>query len=109
MPRKPYPSDLTDTQWRYLQRLIPRPARTGRPRADEREVFLEDFPHEITREVSATGTAHPSFDTDDLNSLQKAKIIAVMAEEKGNKARAARRLGISRRSLYRALERFEIS
>jgi transposase len=59
MPRKPYQSDLTDPQWRYLQRLVPRPARTGRPRADEREVVngilyvlhtgcrWEDMPHDI--------------------------------------------------------------
>jgi len=38
MPRKPYVSDLTDAQWQYLTRLVPRPARTGRPRADDREV-----------------------------------------------------------------------
>ena len=59
MPRKPYQSDLTDAQWHYLQRLVPRPAWTGRPRADEREVLngilyvlhtgcrWEDMPHDI--------------------------------------------------------------
>ncbi len=59
MPRKPYSSDLTDSQWHYLQRRIPCPARTGRPRADEREVLngilyvlhtgcrWEDLPHDI--------------------------------------------------------------
>lgn len=59
MARKPYPSDLTDGQWHYLQRLIPRPARTGWPRADDREVVngilyvlhtgcrWEDLPHDI--------------------------------------------------------------
>ena len=59
MPRKPYQSDLTAAQWHYLRRLIPRPAWTGRPRADEREVLngilyvlhtgcrWEDLPHDI--------------------------------------------------------------
>ena len=59
MPRKPYQSDLTESQWHYLQRLLPRRARTGRPRADEREVVngilyvlptgcrWEDMPHDI--------------------------------------------------------------
>jgi transcriptional regulator with GAF, ATPase, and Fis domain len=78
--------------------------------ADEREVYLEDFPHEVVR---GERDSHPDgmslAETDDLTSLQRAKIIEVMTEENGNKARAARRLGISRRSLYRALERFEIS
>lgn len=59
MARKPYQSDLPEGQGHYLQRLIPRPARTGRPRADEREVLngiwyvlhtgcrWEDRPHDI--------------------------------------------------------------
>ena len=36
-PRR-YPTDLTDAQWALLQPLMPGPARTGRPRADLREV-----------------------------------------------------------------------
>jgi transposase len=59
MPRKPYRSDVTDAQWEQLQRLVPKPARTGRPREDEREVFngilyvlstgcrWDDMPHDI--------------------------------------------------------------
>src|ERR1700750_3014738 len=59
MARKPYRSDVTDAQWDYSKRRLPRPARTGRPRADEREVLngilyilhtgcrWEDMPHDI--------------------------------------------------------------
>ena len=59
MPRKPYRSDLTDAQWERIKRMVPKPARTGRPREDEREVFngilyvlhtgcrWEDLPHDI--------------------------------------------------------------
>jgi transposase len=59
MPRKPYRSDLTDSQWVYLKRRLPCPARLGRPRADEREGLngilyvlhtgcrWEDLPHDI--------------------------------------------------------------
>ena len=59
MPRKPYRSDVTDAQWDLIKRLVPRPARTGRPREDEREVLngilyvlhtgcrWEDLPHDI--------------------------------------------------------------
>src|SRR2546428_10045278 len=59
MPRKPYRSDVTDAQWDRLKRLVPTPARTGRPREDEREALngilsvlhtgcrWEDLPHDI--------------------------------------------------------------
>ena len=39
MPRRPYPSDLSDAQWRVLEPLIPPPKPGGRPRSvDIREV-----------------------------------------------------------------------
>lgn len=39
MPRQPYPSDLTATQWRRLEPLLPAAKPGGRPRsADLREV-----------------------------------------------------------------------
>src|SRR2546426_12322597 len=59
MPRKPYRSDVTDAQWDRIKRLVPTPARTGRPREDEQEVLngilyvlhtgcrWEDLPHDI--------------------------------------------------------------
>ena len=37
--RKPYPSDLTDEQWEWIEPLIPKPRKAGRPReVDMREV-----------------------------------------------------------------------
>ncbi len=59
LPRKAYRSDLTDAQWQRIKRFLPKPARTGRPRADEREVLngilyvmwtgcrWDDLPHDI--------------------------------------------------------------
>lgn len=39
MDRKPYPSDVTDGQWRLIEPLIPPPKPGGRPReVDLREV-----------------------------------------------------------------------
>ena len=43
--------------------------------------------------------------THALSSLERAHIMKVIAESGGNKARAARQLGLSRRALYRRLER----
>ena len=37
--RKPYPSDLTDAQWEFIEPLLPAPAATGRPRGDQREIL----------------------------------------------------------------------
>lgn len=57
--RKAYQSDLTDAQWKRIKRLLPKSARTGRPRADDREVIngilyvmwtgcrWDDLPHDI--------------------------------------------------------------
>ena len=59
LPRKPYRSDLSEAQWRRVKRLLPKSARTGRSRADDREVIngilyvlstgchWEDLPHDI--------------------------------------------------------------
>ena len=57
--RKPYRSDLSDAQWHRIMRLLPKPAATGRPREDDREIIngilyvmwtgcrWEDMPHDI--------------------------------------------------------------
>jgi transposase len=57
--RKPYRSDLSDAQWNRIRRLLPKPAATGRPREDDREIIngilyvmwtgcrWEDLPHDI--------------------------------------------------------------
>ena len=59
LARKPYRSDVSDVQWDYLWGLLPKGARTGRPRANEREILngilyvlktgcqWEDLPHDI--------------------------------------------------------------
>ncbi len=37
--RKPYPSDLSDAQWKFIKPLLPPPTDIGRPRVDERAVI----------------------------------------------------------------------
>ncbi len=43
----------------------------------------------------------------DLATITRAHVLAVLEQHAGNKARAARALGINRRSLYRLLEKYE--
>lgn len=59
LTRKPYRSDLSDAQWHFIKRLLPQDPKTGRPRADDREIIngilyvlttgcaWEDLPHDI--------------------------------------------------------------
>ena len=44
----------------------------------------------------------------DLDALQREHVIAVLQHNGGNKARSARALGVSRRTLYRLLDKHEI-
>ncbi|PYR89076.1 MAG: hypothetical protein DMF84_25555 [Acidobacteria bacterium] len=46
--------------------------------------------------------------SDDLDAIERDHIIRVLAEERGNKRAAAERLGLSRRTLYRRLERHQL-
>ncbi len=45
---------------------------------------------------------------DNLTELKRAHIVQILEREQGNKARAARALGVSRRKLYRLLEKYQI-
>ena len=55
------------------------------------------------RETRAAAAPDPG--PQDLGALERDHIVRVLAEVRGNKLAAARRLGISRRTLYRRLER----
>jgi hypothetical protein len=56
------------------------------------------------------GCAALSVDTtDDLHLSQKQKVLPVLEREAFNKAKAARALGISRRELYRLLEKYGLA
>jgi two-component system, NtrC family, response regulator HydG len=46
--------------------------------------------------------------TDDLEAVERTHIIRVLAEERGNKRAAAQRLGLSRRTFYRRLQRHHL-
>jgi DNA-binding NtrC family response regulator len=71
--------------------------------------------HDLPREVVSSTHSKPSLqmaatvaDGDRLSDIQRNHILEILQRERGNKARAARALGINRRSLYRLLEKYEI-
>ncbi len=59
-------------------------------------------------EAAETSDSESAFKPDSLklDDIAKAHVMYVLAKENGNKAKAARVLGIHRRKLYRLLERF---
>jgi DNA-binding NtrC family response regulator len=88
----------------------------------ERACMLADAPIITEQDIqaslrpSAMVGASAGFGEEDVNestqalsSLEKHHIMKVIAETGGNKARAARQLGLSRRALYRRLERYGLA
>lgn len=77
--------------------------------ADDQSIVASDLPPELNappQDASLMSGEHPL--SDDLEALQKSKIVEVLGRVGGNKTRAARLLGITRRSLYRLLERYDL-
>ncbi|MDZ4780336.1 MAG: sigma-54 dependent transcriptional regulator [Planctomycetia bacterium] len=76
--------------------------------ADDHCIRLRDLPGEI---IPAPGrnddSSIPAINSDALSERQRLHIKEVLERERGNKSRAARVLGVSRRSLYRLLEKYE--
>lgn len=77
--------------------------------ADDGLIRIIDLPREVN-EPSRVANGHvvSLAPTDDLDSVERAHVIEILRREKGNKSRAARALGVTRRSLYRLIERFNI-
>jgi len=91
----------------------------GKLLADDCVIRLCNLPSEIlggnvpfgNRSPSNGATAvspSPVHEADDLASLNRRFVQETLARANGNKAEAARLLGIHRRSLYRLLERFSL-
>ena len=82
--------------------------------ADNGNIVIDDLPRDIASPRSDGGESSPSGiapadpSSVRLDDLERAHVIRILKENQGNKAQAARALGIHRRKLYRMLERFNI-
>jgi DNA-binding NtrC family response regulator len=74
--------------------------------AENHVITVEDLPENVM--TAAASSSEPAGDPRHLNEVERRHVQAVLHEEKGNKVHAARVLGISRRSLYRLIEKHHL-
>jgi DNA-binding NtrC family response regulator len=71
--------------------------------AEEYTITLDDLPENVVAHAAgARGTGDPCH----LAEVERRHVLDVLKQEKGNKVHAARVLGISRRALYRLLDKY---
>ena len=86
----------------------------GKILAEDRFITTDELPAVVLHPATANGAAVASptlisaalADDGTLSAIEKARVVEVLHRQKGNKSRAAQVLGISRRSLYRLLEKY---
>ncbi len=75
--------------------------------SDNQFIRTTDLPRQLVEntEFERPNARHK---TDELATLERAKVLEILRREEGNKTRAAKALGIERRKLYRLLEKYDI-
>lgn len=76
--------------------------------SDDCYIHHRDLPREVIENAVHQPSALTVEESDNLSSLERAKILEILRREGGNKSRAARVLGIDRRKLYRLVEKYQI-
>jgi DNA-binding NtrC family response regulator len=72
--------------------------------AEDHLITTDDLPETVL--TAAPAAAVPGGDPRYLSEVERAHVEAVLKQEKGNKAQAAKVLGVSRRALYRLIEKY---
>jgi transcriptional regulator of acetoin/glycerol metabolism len=70
-------------------------------------ITLDDLPEELTSSLPS-GVGEGS-DPCHLREVERRHVLHILEREKGNKVHAARALGISRRALYRLIDKHRLS
>jgi two-component system response regulator AtoC len=74
--------------------------------AENHVITVEDLPENVM--TATAGSSSTAGDPRHLSEVERRHVQAVLHEENGNKVHAARVLGISRRSLYRLIEKYHL-
>jgi DNA-binding NtrC family response regulator len=74
--------------------------------AEDARITVDDLPEALLMAPPTDAVEDES--GHNLHDAQRRHVLTVLREEKGNKAHAARALGISRRALYRLLEKYQL-
>ena len=75
--------------------------------ADDEVLHKENLPPEVAG--SNDHSTQLLYGTDfDLAAVTRARVVQALQQENGNKLRSAKSLGVSRRSLYRLIEKYQI-
>ncbi len=82
--------------------------------ADDLMITPSQLPDNIVRPAPPSRVANPAFVTkattpDKLVAIERDHVLAVLQREGGNKSRTATALGLTRRSLYRLLEKYGLT
>jgi len=75
--------------------------------SDSDTIQTDDLPQELIKVASSPALVDGAT-PDELSAVQRAHVADVLVRENWNKARAAKALGINRRSLYRLIEKYEL-
>ena len=97
----PYPGNI-----RELKNLV---ERTLLLSSGEQRLGAEHFQHHYTPQATPDGSADSAADTMQLDELERQAILRALARYGNNLSQAALALGISRQSLYRRMEKYNLS
>jgi DNA-binding NtrC family response regulator len=100
-------SALTRYDWPGNIRELANVLERARILAEGEVITVDDLPENLVN-APATGASAASADPRHLEEVERRHVEDMLRQEKGNKLRAAKALGVSRRALYRLLAKYQI-
>jgi len=79
---------------------------------EEHTITRDDLPDNLlqaSKQIPVSGSPRPVVSPDALEQVERQHIEAVLRRYKGNKVHAAKALGVSRRTLYRLIEKYGLT